>query len=74
MWLYMIYCVGALNACHGVYATESNPTISYTIETPTKCQEEAIKRAKVMKAENPDKDIRWKCVDYSDVTVTEDKR
>lgn len=75
MWLYMVYCVAAsLNACHGVYATEGSPSISTSFETQEKCQEEAIKRARSLKAEDPTKDIRWKCVDYSNVDVSEDKR
>lgn len=75
MWLYMIYCVAAvLNGCQGAYYTEGAPMISTSQESQEKCQTAAIRSAKALKAEKPSLTIMWKCVDYSDVQVIEDKR
>jgi hypothetical protein len=73
MWLYAIYCVGAFNACEGVYNTEANPRLSWSFNTQQECLDNGVKAAKEMAAHHPGKDIRWRCIDYSQVTVKQDK-
>lgn len=73
MWIYAIYCVGVFNACQGMFYTESNPKLSYKIETQTECRDKASMEAKQDAYKYPGKDIRWKCIDYSNVSVKEDK-
>lgn len=75
MWMSLVYCATVvLNGCSGVYNTEGNPQKSVYLKTQQECRESALLSAKRLKAEYPDKDIRWTCQDFSGVAVQEDKR
>ena len=74
MWMSMVYCVGALNACQGSYCTEGSPCINTYAKTQAECTKQAVERAKALKAEKPWLNVMWKCADYSDAPVEEDKR
>lgn len=73
MWIYVVYCLGAFNACQGNYYTESNPQIGYPIKTIEECKEKGIEQAKYLKIKNPSHNIVWKCMDTSNVEVKEVK-
>lgn len=74
MWMTAVFCYGAFMACQGVYNTESNPLLSsYWLTTQEECVKRATDRARTMAAENPGKDIRWKCIDISKTPITEVK-
>lgn len=74
MWMYMVYCVGMLNACQGTFYTESSPYISTREKTQAECVQHAVEHAKSEKAKHPALTWMWRCEDYSKVAVEEDKR
>lgn len=73
MWLYAVWCAGGFNACPDLFYTEARPMISTNFSTQQECMEKAIPRAKAFKAEHPNYNIVWKCIDYSTVEVREAK-
>lgn len=73
MWMSAVYCVGAFMACAGTFYTESSPMVRTYSKDELTCRENAVRTAMSLKAEHPWMKIEWRCVDYSNLSVTEKK-
>lgn len=77
MWFVIVYCYSlVLNGCADNYSTFTHPYISsvYQGEGRDACEKAAQQQARRMKVDHPAQDIRWQCIDWSGVTVSEDRK